>query len=146
MFFYKRKKLDEIEGKIDRLLHMMEKQSQDISDYEKDNRDFLSRLLIEKIESLSDENKCRIEDVEKGLTIAEEKITALVEKNTEDIKRIYVDQEKRDEAMGKKINTIRQNMEKDQKIRSEIADKLDLVENEIRLFLLNSVMEQIPEK
>lgn len=144
MFFFKRKKLIEIESKIDSLLQILENQSQVIDDMEKRNRQFLYELLNEKIEVLSGENQCRMEVIEAEFKDSKAEISASVKQCGEAIKDLCKGQKQHDNVVKKELNVIKQKIEEEQKVKTEIVDKLELVENEIRMLLVNSVMDQLP--
>lgn len=146
MFFFRRKKLYEIETKVDRLLQMMESQSQDISDNEKNIRQFLAKILSEQTEILLNKNSSGVKDIETELKDTASRITLLVQQNAAVIQKLCMIQEKSDKNAKEFLSAIQKGIEEEQKIEKEAADKIDLVENEIRLLLINSVMEQIPEE
>lgn len=138
--------MNEIETKVDRLLQMLESQSRDIRDNEKNIRQFLDEILNEQTELLLNRNSCGLKDIEAELKDAASRIALLVQQNAVEIQKLCMIQEKSDKNTKEFLSTIKQSIEEEQKIEKETADKIDLAENEIRLLLINSVMEQIPEE
>ena len=146
MFFFRRKKIDEIEMKIDRLSQMLEQYMQDMSDNEKNSQHLLAELIIEKTETLANENKCRIEEVEKQLQVFEAKISDLAEQNIDAIKNLEQAQKIHDKSQKEMFKELKRIMGEGQAIERENGEKLDLIENEIRILLVNSVMDQLDRK
>ncbi len=146
MFFFRRKKIDEIEMKIDKLSQMLEQYMQDMSDNEKNSQHLLAELIIEKTETLANENKCRIEEVEKQLQIFEAKISDLADQNTAAIKNFEQAQKIHDKSQKEMFKGLTRIMGEGQAKERENGEKLDLIENEIRILLVNSVMDQLDRK
>lgn len=146
MFFFGRKKLYEIEAKIDRLSQILEKHMQDICDNEKNGQQLLAELIIEKTETIANEDKRRIEEVEMQLQIIEAKIADLVDRNIDAIKNLARTQKMHDKSQKDMFNDINKIIGKEQVIEKENIEKLDLIENEIRMLLVNSVMDQLDRK
>ena len=146
MFFFRRKNIDEIEMKIDKLSQMLEQYMQDMSDNEKNSQHLLAELIIEKTETLANENKCRIEEVEKQLQIFEAKISDLADQNTAAIKNFEQAQKIHDKSQKEMFKGLTRIMGEGQAKERENGEKLDLIENEIRILLVNSVMDQLDRK
>lgn len=146
MFFFGRKKLYEIEAKIDRLSQILEKHMQDICDDEKNGQQLLAELIIEKTETIANEDKRRIEEVEMQLQIIEAKIADLVDRNIDAIKNLARTQKMHDKSQKDMFNDINKIIGEEQVIEKENIEKLDLIENEIRMLLVNSVMDQLDRK
>lgn len=146
MFFFGRKKLYEIEAKIDRLSQILEKHMQDICDNEKNGQQLLAELIIEKTETIANEDKRRIEEVEMQLQIIEAKIADLVDRNIDAIKNLARTQKMHDKSQKDMFNDINKIIGEEQVIEKENIEKLDLIENEIRMLLVNSVMDQLDRK
>ena len=146
MFFFGRKKLYEIEAKIDRLSLILEKHMQDICDNEKNGQQLLAELIIEKTETMANEDKRRIEEIEMQLQIIEAKIADLIDRNIDAIKNLAQTQKIHDKSQKDMFNDINKIIGEEQVIEKENIEKLDLIENEIRMLLVNSVMDQLDRK
>ncbi len=144
MAFSTQKKLAEIELKIDRILEMLEIQAKLIGDRENDNRQFLCELLDRKMIDLANENQRKIKFLEAELKDIESKISVLTEKGAEEIQDLSKDLEKRDNTLRKTLKSLKQEAVKQQRTGQALIEQLDLTENEIRMLLINSVMDQIP--
>lgn len=144
MFFFKRKKLAEIEEKLDRVLELLENQEQEANKRENGNRQFLCELLEKKTELLLNENKKQIEIMKAVLQDTESRLSGVAGQNMEEFAELRMALDKHDEAVKKALKSIRWDMEKEQEREKETAEKLELAENEIRMLLLNSVMDQLP--
>lgn len=147
--FFKRKKLREIEEKIDGVQQILERQAQEIKEMQEQYQRLLCEFMNEKMACLADENRNMIEAAETKLKDAQTNILSAVEENTEEIKQWRVLQESRNKEIEDALNTvknsIRNEMKKERQMEKQIADKLDLTENEIRMLLLNSVLVQFPQ-
>ncbi len=146
MLFFGRKKLYEMEAKIDRLSLILEKHMQDICDNEKNGQQLLAELIIEKTETMANEDKRRIEEIEMQLQIIEAKIADLVDRNIDAIKNLAQTQKIHDKSQKDMFNDINKIIGEEQVIEKENIEKLDLIENEIRMLLVNSVMDQLDRK
>ena len=142
MLFFGRKKLYEMEAKIDRLSLILEKHMQDICDNEKNGQQLLAELIIEKTETMANEDKRRIEEIEMQLQIIEAKIADLVDRNIDAIKNLAQTQKIHDKSQKDMFNDINKIIGEEK----ENIEKLDLIENEIRMLLVNSVMDQLDRK
>lgn len=145
LFFFKRKKLIEIETKLDRVLEMLENQGQKVEDGRNIDRQFLCEALDKKTEMLLNESKYSGEAIEATQRQCESKISDAVGQNTEEIKELCKILEKRDGTVKKTLKSLQQGIDKEQEMSGELAEKLELTENEIRMLLLNSVMDQLPQ-
>ncbi len=144
MFFFKNKKLAEIERKLDRITEMLENQKQSDSNRESKNRQFLCEALDKKAEALSSERQCGMNALETELKDTESKISVSVNQILEEIQDLIKDSERQDGAVKKAFKTIQKDVEEEQRVARELVEKLDLTENEIRMLLVNSVMDQLP--
>lgn len=135
-----------MEAKIDRLSLILEKHMQDICDNEKNGQQLLAELIIEKTETMANEDKRRIEEIEMQLQIIEAKIADLVDRNIDAIKNLAQTQKIHDKSQKDMFNDINKIIGEEQVIEKENIEKLDLIENEIRMLLVNSVMDQLDRK
>ena len=92
---------------------------------------------------MANENKCRIEEVEKQLQIFEAKISDLADQNTAAIKNFEQAQKIHDKSQKEMFKGLTRIMGEGQAKERENGEKLDLIENEIRILLVNSVMDQL---
>ena len=79
-----------------------------------------------------------LQEQEKNRAISAEGIADEIKK----IRDSYKDSEK---EMWESINSMKELMDVNMEMENSEDGKLDAIENEIRLLLLNSVMEQIPQ-
>ena len=135
-----------MEAKIDRLSLILEKHMQDICDNEKNGQQLLAELIIEKTETMANEDKRRIEEIEMQLQIIEAKIADLADRNIDAIKNLAQTQKIHDKSQKDMFNDINKIIGEEQVIEKENIEKLDLIENEIRMLLVNSVMDQLDRK
>lgn len=147
--FFKRKKLREIEEKIDVLQQMLERQTQEIKDMEEHNQRLLCDAFHEKTIYLAEENQNMLGAVETKLKDAETNILSALEKSVEETKQWKTLLESRNKAIEDALDAVKSDIEKEVKkerqIGEQITDKLDLAENEIRMLLINSVLDQLPQ-
>lgn len=147
--FFKRRKLKEIEEKVDRVQQMLEMQMQSVKWMEEQNRQLLCGFLTEKAAYLAGENQNSAEMIKVKLNDLETKLQGLGEKTTCEIEKWKDFRESRErewlDALEKIRNEIAKNRESRGKMEDQIMEKLDLTENKIHLLLLNSVMAQLPQ-
>lgn len=144
MFFLKRKKLNEIEAKLDRVLEILKSHEQMFEDRKNSDRQYLCELLDKKTERLLNESKYSVEAIEAVQRKCESMISGASERNAEGIKELCKILNTHDTAVKKTLKSIQQDMVKDQGTKKELGEKLELTESEIRMLLLNSVMDQLP--
>lgn len=145
MFFSKRKKLIAIEAKLDRVLEILDHQEQNNIVGEERNQQFLRELLNEKTTILSDENRNSVKAVDNILHDAETKIIEDMKRNSAGLAELHEELKRRDSVVKKELKPVVHLVEQEQKMMKEFGEKLEVTESEIRLLLLNSVMDQIPE-
>lgn len=147
--FFKRKKLKEIEQKVDRVQQMLEMQMQSVKWMEEQNRRFLCGLLNEKAAYLAGDNQSAAEMTRTKLNDIETKILELGKESVCEIEKWEDFQKNRDKELLGALEKIENEMAKDresrEKTEEQIMEKLDLTENKIHLLLLNSVMAQLPQ-
>lgn len=172
MFFFKQKKLVSIEEKVDLILQKLEEQKQDICSIE-EKYQIISKLLEEKVEALINEYKDGLESIKIGQRDGQLGIISSVEQNEREIKNrldilesgvlefelrlisvigqndtkakeLFRDQKKRIRDIDESLGSIKKEVVEAQKMKADIIDKLDLTENEVRMLLVNSVLDQIP--
>lgn len=147
--FLKRRKLKEIEEKVDRVQQMLEMQMQSVKWMEEQNRQFLCGFLTEKTTYLAGENQNVAEMTKEKLNDLETRMQILGEKTTCEMSKWKVFQENREsewlDALEKIKNEMAKERESREKTEEQIMEKLDLTENKIHLLLLNSVMAQLPQ-
>lgn len=144
LFFSKKKKLAQIEAKVDKVMEMLEKQTKMEDVRENRIRQFLSEVLDEKSEALSDEGQRRMNVLETALKNTESIISVSAEQSIEEIKNLNVDLGKKAGAVKKELKAVRKEIEEEHRVENTLVEKLDLAENEIRMLLVNSVMDQLP--
>lgn len=54
-------------------------------------------------------------------------------------------QESKSKVLEETMDTVRNAIEQEQQLGKQLAEKLDLTENEIRMLLINSVLGQLPQ-
>ncbi|MBD5488683.1 MAG: hypothetical protein HDR13_07790 [Lachnospiraceae bacterium] len=113
-------------------------------DRKKSDRQYLCELLDKKTERLLNESKYSVEAIEAALRKCESMISDSGEQNVEGIKELCKILNMHDTAVKKTLKSIQRDMEKDQVSKKEFGEKLELTESEIRMLLLNSVMDQLP--
>ena len=95
---------------------------------------------------MANEYKRRIEEIEMQIQIIEAKIADLVDRNIDAIKNLAQTQKIHDKSQKDMFNDINKIIGEEQVIEKENIEKLDLIENEIRMLLVNSVMDQLDRK
>mgnify|MGYP002510939117 CR=1 FL=1 len=143
--FFKRKKLREIEEKIDVLQKLLERQAQEIREMVEHNRRLLCDVLHEKMLCMEEENHNMMGAVETKLKDMETNILSGIEESTEGIMQWRALQESKSKVLEETMDTVRNAIEQEQQLGKQLAEKLDLTENEIRMLLINSVLGQLPQ-
>lgn len=173
MLFFKRKKLIEIDGKIERLMQAVESQShafhkieqrldmleqemkrnaesinhipKTIMDLNMDSKQYICSHIDEKSGQISLDDEKRFINIKNILQEHEKSRALLAEGIADEIKKFRDSYKDSGKEMRESINSIKELMDVNMEMENSEDGKLDVIENEIRLLLLNSVMEQIPE-
>lgn len=172
MFFFKQKKLVSIEEKVDLILQKLEEQKQDICSIE-EKYQIIFKLLEEQAEALINEYKDGLESVkiwqrdgqleiissfeqneeeiknrldilESGVQEFESRLISIIGQNDTKAKELFRDQKKRIRDIDESLGSIKKEVVEAQKMKTDIIDKLELTESEVRMLLVNSVLDQIP--
>lgn len=172
--FFKRKKLIEINEKIEQLVQIVENQSdafekienrlslleqkelrsaesinhvlETMIDLNKDSKQYVCDFLAEKDEQVSLKNEYEIKNLTNVLQEYEKNSISSLENIIAEIKKIQASHQDNAKETKELLNIIKELMDINAKMKNSIDGKLEVIENEVRLLLVNSVMEQIPEE
>ncbi len=110
-----------------------------------DSKQYICSYIDEKSGQMSSDDENRFVNIKNILQEQEKNRAISAEGIADEIKKIrdsYKDSEK---EMWESINSMKELMDVNMEMENSEDGKLDAIENEIRLLLLNSVMEQIPQ-
>ena len=111
----------------------------------KDNRQYVCNYLNEKLLQMSSNNEKELECLKNMFDIQKRDMDSLGESIVGEMHKFqnrYGDHEK---EMQESLNSINELANMNAETGNSMDEKLDVVEDEIRLLLINSVLEQMPE-
>lgn len=174
MFFSKRKILNEINEKFTQMMEIMENQSHTFESIENrfntleqmnqrntesinhileimmelntDSRQYVFDLLNEKSEQILLDSEKKVESLKAILENQERARTSLKESLAEKIGKIQEDYRENERETQEYLDSIKELVDVNSEMGKSVDEKLDILDNEIRLLLINSVMGQITEE
>ncbi len=145
--------LQNIENRLNKLEQLEQKNADSVRhalkavrESDMDSRQYICDCLNEKLEHVLSDNEKKLECLKDILTDQKVKGLSLAESIAENVNRMQDSHGDYAKEIQESLNSIKELINVNTETDNAIIEKLDVVENEIRMLLINSVMDQIPIK